>query len=244
MEQIRIQLRRLEKHYKEALHTYDDVAILDLSHSLRIFTEIKDNLMENYPDVKQKAAFVSAIPINKMMKHISKCEYVMSYLPNEGVTTYASNGQLASRDSLAGHIKFSYATNLKINTDKSISLRQFCYVAKFLKPEDHNLIKQEKKSHNNFTNWMNSEIVRLQFKDNDQNLQKFTITREMLIKRVANCYDASHSSLNSDNKNRFDSAISHLMNYKCGGLPLPYFLLLKAAKDILEILPDLMINHK
>ena len=66
----------------------------------------------------------------------------------------------------------------------------------------------------------------------------------MFIKRMANTFDGSHPSIAKDEdnyNNKFDEPIRSLLHlHLMGGLPLPYFILLKIAQDILEIAPHLL----
>ena len=66
-----------------------------------------------------------------------------------------------------------------------------------------------------------------------------------MVKRVANTLDGSHASLAAyESDNRFDPAVRHLLHYQVGGLPLPYFVLLKIAQDILSIAKKLLEPSK
>ena len=60
-------------------------------------------------------------------------------------------------------------------------------------------------------------------------------------KRVANTLDGSHPSAGGggDTDNVFDAPVQHLLKYQMGGLPLPYFILLKIAQDILDVSPKI-----
>lgn len=83
---------------------------------------------------------------------------------------------------------------------------------------------------------MGAEAVRLRFPDDLGNLTMLMISREVIINRVANTLDGSHPSAAPDPRNgkdKFDPAIKHLLQYKLGGLPLPYIILLKIAQEIL-----------
>ena len=86
-----------------------------------------------------------------------------------------------------------------------------------------------------------AEAVRVCFAGADATLKTIAISREMIIKRVANTLDGSHPSASaSDADNIFDAPVHHLLRYIVGGLPLPYFLILKIAQDILAIAPKLL----
>jgi hypothetical protein len=66
---------------------------------------------------------------------------------------------------------------------------------------------------------------------------KVTISREMVIKRVANTLEGSHASTSQAEEygNSFDEPIHYLLRYAVGGLPLPYFILLKISQDLLYV---------
>ena len=49
METVMIQLARLRRHYDAAVRSYDKVALLDLSNTLRIWTELKHPLLKLSP---------------------------------------------------------------------------------------------------------------------------------------------------------------------------------------------------
>jgi len=95
----------------------------------------------------------------------------------------------------------------------------------------------------NYMQWMGAEAVRLSYPAEEGALKKLVITREMIVRRVANTLDGSHPSAagkNEDMENGFDAAVHHLLQYQMGGLPLPYFILLKIAQDILATAPRLL----
>ena len=235
IEKIKIQFKRLCRHYETSVKTYDDASLLDLSHILRIWVELKPVLSSSDPEFDKSIKFFTGAPVKKVLKQSSTSRYIYAYLPKDGVTTFASNGHLASRPELEGNQDFTMGVKLK-NTGESILLSQFCYISKALEQPYIKALENEQVRRCNYNNWMSSELVRLQYVNEEGNLQRFIISREMLIKRVANILDGSHSSLNTDNAgiNQFDNPIKWLMKFQCGGLPLPYFLLLKIAQDIVS----------
>ena len=46
LEHIKLQYDRLERHHKQALNTQDLISFLDLSHSLRIWVDMKNKIDE------------------------------------------------------------------------------------------------------------------------------------------------------------------------------------------------------
>ena len=85
--------------------------------------------------------------------------------------------------------------------------------------------------------------MRLAYHGADGTLVPMSLSRENIIRRVANTWDGSHPSIPISDRNQehfFDPAVAHLMKYTVAGLPIPYFLLLKTAQDLLEIAPRLL----
>lgn len=238
---VQIQFKRLQRHYDISVKTYDEASLLDLSHILRIWVELKPVLPTIDDDFDKKVKFFTGSPIKKVLKQTKNCQYIYSYLPKDGVTTYASNGHLASGPELENDKQLTIGVKVK-NTGDSILLSQYCYASKALEQPYIKALGNEQIRRCNYANWLSSEIVRLKYKNKDGDLERFIISREILIKRVANVLDGSHTSLNTDGAgtNQFDEPIKWLMNFKCGGLPLPYFLLLKIAQDIVDNIPKIL----
>lgn len=241
MEKVIVQLKRLKRHYDYSVNTYDDASLLDLAHVLRIWTELKSVLPEQYPNFKIKKPFKTGAPIRKVLKQAVNQQYIFSYLPGNGVVTYASNGQLASGPDINNGGGFTMGVRVK-NTGNSIWLSQYCYISKSLEQSYIKALGNEKVVRCTYANWMSSETVRVQFKNALGVMEKRSLSREILIKRVANILDASHTSLGDGDAsdNMFDDSIKWLMKFNCGGLPVPYFLLLKIAQDIIENAPHLL----
>ena len=85
-----------------------------------------------------------------------------------------------------------------------------------------------------FKGWLEAEMVRVQFMDNTQKLEEKIINRLLLIKRVANNLGGSHPAGVFEVSHKCDKAVEFLLDYKIGAIPLPYYILLKSAHDILE----------
>jgi hypothetical protein len=77
--------------------------------------------------------------------------------------------------------------------------------------------------------------VRLQQLGADGHLHRIALAREQVIRRVANLLDGSHpaDAGNTPAIGSADQAVEYLMGLRAGALPLPYFLLLKIAQDLL-----------
>ena len=92
---ISLQIERLRRHYDLAVNTYDDISLIELSHALRMWTEIKEPLKEIAPNFSNKKLFKTAIPARKIQRAARGNEHILAYMP-DGVITYASNGDFFS----------------------------------------------------------------------------------------------------------------------------------------------------
>lgn len=247
MQTIRLHLERLRRHYEVAERTYDAVTFLDLSHSLRVWAELKMVLPTIAPDFGRTLAFKTAIPAKKVMRSVRDKRFVFAYMP-DGVVTHASNGQIASSPQMGdADSSFSLGAAIKSNTDGSIEMKNYSFVSIVLEPPMVNMLEASDQKRCNYPQWMGAEAVRLSYPSESGELKTLSISREMIIKRVANTMDGSHpsaaGSLN-DGENSFDEAVHHLLQYQMGGLPLPYFILLKIAQDIVSIAPRLLSSPR
>lgn len=225
-----------------SVKTYDAVSLLDLVHVLRLWTELKSKLPQMCADFENKKPFETATPIKKTVKAVKGQIYFLSYLPNNGVVTFASQGSLISGPSIdAGPL--TAAVKMMKKSNGSFLLYQACFVSSALDESSRRAIEKSNVKRCNFANWLGAETIRVRFNDAGGQIHCLPMSREIVVKRLANVLDASHSSLAQDEverSNRFDAPIKWLMQYKCGGLPIPYFLALKVAQDMLQYLPKLL----
>jgi transposase len=180
--------------------------------------------------------FKTGMPAKKVTKAARQHSYVFCYMP-DGVLTYAADGHLASGPTVGVNDDETLAVAVRQNPP-SIELAKYAWVSI---PFEQALIKAldaETVTRCKFMEWMSTEAVRLSYYDSIKGTQVIlAISRELMIKRVANTWDGSHPSVASDADidNTFDAPIRHLLQFKVAGLPLPYYLLLKVARDILDV---------
>jgi hypothetical protein len=106
-----------------------------------------------------------------------------------------------------------------------------------------NAMQNSKVSSGNYLQWLGADAVIMSYTQADGTLKRVSISREMLVRRVANTLGGSHPSVEAgtnDFENSYDPAVHHLLGHNMGGLPLPYFILLKIAQDLLTIAPKLL----
>ncbi|WP_180125780.1 hypothetical protein [Rhodoferax sp. BLA1] len=238
MNTILLHLERLRRHYQAAVKDYDQVSLLDLSHTLRLWAELKKPLETLAPDFSRSIHFRTGLPAKKVLRAARGHRYVFSYMPG-GVRTYASNGHLASGPEMDdGAGDFAAGIAVKVSPPL-VEIGKFCVVGTSFDQPLIKALNEETVTRCGFTQWLGAEAVRLSFHRDAGPLEMVSISREMMIKRVANTLDGSHPSAagGADVDNTFDAPVQHLLRYKMGGLPLPYFILLKIAQDILHVSP-------
>ena len=243
MQTVLLHLERLRRHHTTAVRTYDHVSLLDLSHSLRVWADLKGVLPEIAPAFATTLAFKTAIPARKVLRAARGKRFVFSYMPG-GVITYANNGQIATGPKLGNpNSPVTIGAAVMLLADGTMKLKSYCFVGIDFEQPLIKALGAEDITRCNYMQWMGAEAVRLSYPAEDGTLKKLTITREMIVRRVANTLDGSHPSAAGTNEgmgNSFDPAIHHLLQYQMGGLPLPYFILLKIGQDILATAPTLL----
>ena len=229
------QLERLKRHYKHSIEHYDSISFLDLAHTLRVWTEIKDGI----DNIHSKPTFKKSVRTRSLKKILYGSDYVYAYLP-DGVTTSAvATGETDGRNIISGPKieKFSVGGLLEIKENHDLTLAQFFLIYRVLSPEEIKLLDKETKSvpieKVSFSKYMESSAIHFHF--SGQNPRN--ISNEELIKRIANEYEASHPDLTDTNfklNNAFSEPVKRLMEYTCAQLPLPYFILLHIAGTIID----------
>jgi len=234
------QLERLWRHYQDAETSYDEVSLLDLSHSLRIWIELKTHLPSIAPAVETSKVFKTSSPHRNAMRQLRDQKYVLAYFP-DGVITHASKGGIFSIPDIPNDLDFWSATRIASN-GPAMQISQMHFASCQLHTSvTHKLLHPQIKRCN-YSHWLGSEAIRVQFiNPQSGTLDRAAITREMMVKRVANIMEGSHARADGDGgSNQFDDPIRYLSNVKCSNLPMPYFILLKIAQDILTKMPPLL----
>lgn len=84
---------RLRRHYDAVFNTYDHLSLLDLSHALRMWADLKASIGKKAPTALSTLKFRSATPQRQMLTGLRDIPYVVAYLPGEGVFTRANRGE-------------------------------------------------------------------------------------------------------------------------------------------------------
>lgn len=234
---VRIDLQRLQRHYEQVVTTYDEASLLDLSHLLRVWVELAGTLPSIAPAFGTAHTFRSAAASKPVYRAAHGRKAIICYVP-EPIVTFAADGHLVGGpglDETVGGDRFH--SFLMRYTDTSLEIANFCYIDGPFDLKLKEQIKEVVKKRMTYRNWLGSEAVRVNVADAQGVIATFILSRETLVKRVANILGGSHPSVAAVSGNMFDPAVRCLMEWRLGGLPLPYFLLLKMAHDILEVAP-------
>lgn len=86
-----------------------------------------------------------------------------------------------------------------------------------------------------FGQWFNSECVRYRVARRGSSTATVALSRGEVVKAMANYYGGSHyRGDGGSTEKKLGPAIESLMEFKIGGLALPYFLLLAVSQDLLR----------
>ncbi|AFI83222.1 hypothetical protein [Methylophaga nitratireducenticrescens] len=243
-EALKTDFKRLKRHYEHVEKTYDDVSLLDLSHALRVWVDIKDRLAAiSGNKILSNRLFKNYSPNKQVLKNYKHTEFFITFMPDY-VITHADKGNFfASRkDFKSGStIAFRFA---KDGIDGPMRVSDISYNYPSLPKETPNLNLYPVKKQLNFIEWLGAEVIRLNFRNGDGKLELIGISRKMLINRVANAFGGSHpiDRNREDQNNMYDKLIEYLFDFDFAGCPLPYFMLMKIAQDMIEFLPAIITD--
>jgi hypothetical protein len=236
VEQVGVHLERLRRHSEAVQRTGDEISLLDLANTLRIWADMKKGLGEYFPAYSRIRRFRTASPPSKLATRTRNVRHVHCYL-GHAVTANAAGGEIFHNPEVwqpaVAHGDFK-----PLSLDPQIfEISHFCMVETNLTKDEAKLFDHPRYSSVDYSEWLGSEVARVGFLINGQ-LQRFTLTREQFIRRVANVLGGSHPENagppDNDLENRFDPPVKFLLGMRVVGLPLPYFVLLNCAQEILR----------
>jgi len=211
--QFRLQLARLERHHDRARAERDPISFLDLAHALRVVTEMKADVDGLARTQGISLALPHVVP-TRLDKRGRKGGGVMD-LP------------LADGGEGPGGRVWGVRITLGRSRHEEIAGRPV--------PEP----PKATPSTLSFTNWLGATVFWAP--SGDAQHRELAISREIIIKRVANVLGASHpaGTEDSDFENRFDPYIKGLHTLMIGDLPAIYQQLLEIAKNTIEAMQKL-----
>lgn len=212
---IKIQIKRLKRHLSLAKNG-DEVAFLDLAHSLRTVSELKTQI----DDLMKNSQLLITLPNVNKNKKIKRLLNGSRYLEIPLVSKKENPQQGIQVKDL-----------LIVNRALSAEEIKEMYLAGPLNEEPTNLT---------FSQWLASEILYTTDKDG----KRIGITRETLIKRVANLLGGSHPDRGENvtiEEKSFDSYIRELNSMKVAGdYPVTYYQLIEIAEIITDKLDRIL----
>lgn len=212
---IKLQFRRLKRHYEACAKEIDEISMLDLAHCLRVWVEMAQPLDELIQEKYFEVKFPNPSQ-NKKVKAILK-DTAFTSLP------LVSTPQ----------------------TNSGIQVKGLYFIKKALTPEEVKKLyeagpPQVKNTNLSLEQWLGSEILETK----NSAGERIGIARSMLIKRVANLLGASHpeGKENEDEYERhFDPFIKEIHSMKvANGYPLTYYQLIEIAEVMIKSLEDLL----
>ena len=231
-----MQYERLSRSVKKCENAYDLIDLMDLSNTLRIWCDLKLPLMSSIPSLKGGIAFKTATPSRKATKSIRNFKSVLASLP-ESVLSRAETGEVMgmSIEGLGYGESRSQGGKFKLNDDSSVEMRSFWIVDAPISEYDSESLKNLRVKRGDLIQWLGSEIVRVANLDDNGMIQTTKLTREQLVRRMANAFGGSHPSLGNDEYQHVnDLVIRSLFRHSILGLPLPYYLMLGVAQRLLK----------
>lgn len=210
---VELQFRRLERHYRVCLKGIDAISLLDLANTLRIWVDMKKDIDE----LLQEQCFSPEFP------NPTKNKKLMKLLKGTPFTAIP----LTSAPKTAG-----------------IKVRNIILIGKKLTKEEMRKLSisqshARSRTRLNFSQWLGSEIFEM---NRGAGGDRIGISRETIIKRVANILGGSHPWHTGSRKreNKCDYIVRELhQTVVAGGYPLAHYILLDIAEDMVKCLKGL-----
>lgn len=212
--EIKLQFKRLKRHYGSSLHNKDEIAFLDLAHTLRIFVDMKFEIDKLISSSMIQINFNNTAKNKKRDDILKGCRYFSIPL-SSGV------------DSSGIEIKGLTSVSKVLSPDEIRKLYEVGPPNKIL-------------TRLTFVQWLGSTIINT-VNPTDFKQPRFDISREVFIKRVANILGASHPDKEDLGENRFDPFIKEFHTIEVAdGYPLTYYQLLEISSEIVRACEPLL----
>ena len=240
MQAISLQFDRLERHYSVCVARNDPISLLDLLHTLRVWADLKSALPTAYPSLSVSNLYETCSPTGRLKRSLREKCYLLAWIPG-GVTTHASCGtMLRVPQQISSAPGASVSVSVMQNEDRSLNFRHIFFAdCEELNDNAEVDLDFPVRTKCTYWNWLAADAVRINYPTESGDLSYLAISREALIRRVANTMDASHPSVGMEQHNQeIDYAIRFLMEFEFGGVSVPYLLALKVAQDILTTMRD------
>lgn len=209
LQHIHLQYDRLARHHGNALQTKDEISFLDLAHTLRVWVDMKATVTEM---ARERG-------LDLGLRHYTPPKFIKQTL--QGAT----------------HTYLPLADGVE---SPGVEVRGIRITNRALTPEE---IKRRAAagppvavaSKMTFSEWLAAGVIEVP--SDDPNHPHLVISREIIIKRVANVLGASHPAGMEDAdplENRFDRYVLELHGIRVAdGYPATYYQLLAISGELL-----------
>jgi hypothetical protein len=226
---VALQLERLYRNYLSARAAYDPIAFYELTHTLRVWTEIADN-KEALESWYNKALFRCAKPSKKMSKLLARheCEYIWLY------SAHYNHGEIIQISLfLPTDIQFKgtiVSVGSQISPAKNAGLNGLRGYYLGTKIEGLNVKNIELSNKLNLTQFLGGEIVSIRYSGIRERF-----SAKYIIQRAANdLTDSSHFQKNCEiTTERLSGVIPLLSAASIGNISFLYFFILYISQEIL-----------
>jgi hypothetical protein len=211
IQHMRVQFKRLHRHTEAAISAKDEVSILDMTHCLRIWVEMRSAVDEHLHNQHEHIKWPNPTRDKQLRRIFGGTEFL--------------------------HVPL--ATGIKT---EGMQVKGITVVAKALTPEEVQQRyragpPQDHPTGLTFSQWLGSAVVRVTKDEAGQSLVR-DISRDMLIKRVANFLGASHPfglEASTEYENSFDPYIRELHDIEVAdGHRLTHYQFMEIAQTIVD----------
>lgn len=254
-ENIEDGLERLKFAYHACMQGYNRARLKDLAQILRYWADLKSEA-DVYIAMNRPTTMFWSYSLTKMFfRQTKSCEHVIVNFPGSVVAKVLPDMNPTQPGIMPGQLTHMLEIPLEnhpTGTPITYSLYQaqqapYFFSIKYLMILFDARISLDGPTHDpkmdarcfaytkaKFGPWLGHLAIQVNKKREDGELVRFALSRETIIRRVANAFGASHPEGGYEMDNENDPVIRYLMEFKAIDLPLPYTVLLKIAHDILQ----------
>lgn len=248
LEHYQVQYDRLVRHYEILRQSSDRIAMLDMATTLRNWVDMKEDLNRDFQSVTRTLCFQRSAP-SKELKRLGRDGQNVFVGFQDGVA-------VAPRDMprMAGMPEINgpgdcMCSFIQRGAPGEWVFGDFLAIPRGIGEEQFSKMLGDPKylpftrlQNANLYIWLQSDCVLLTMRNSDGELEKFNIPRQILIRRVGAGYGALHPKRTGGpvTDNRFDPPIKWLFDFHYGDIPLPYFILLGIAQELVIHIPKII----
>jgi hypothetical protein len=227
---IALQAERLRRHHSAAVNNSDEVTLLDLANTLRVWTDMRDQLRDTIRPLYD-GPFTSALPASEVESLANGVPHAIAYLEPHVSTRLPVERRVSEGSPVDGD--FTLGFDMRVAPDgQTTDIRSFQWIGRSLAASEMKpLACRPVVSAVNYARWLNSEAVRVALVGATEPIR---LSRDTVIRRTANILGGSHPD-GAASAHPADPSVRWMMMFKVSGIPLPYFILLHCSTEILRV---------